>query len=228
MPRIAESTQTHWLSLGAASRVLGINQATLRSWADQGRIRAYRTPGGHRRFSREDVEAITQSAGPPQAADRQRDLGDLALRRIRRRLHGRSIEAEPWHEQFDDSSRSRMRLFGRRLLTLTTDYINRRRRRPELLEEARFLGQDYGQEMVRQMLSLEDAMRAFSFFRNYLLDGLQNALGPSISSTEVYHTWQQVNLITDEVLESMARVYQQSGSQADVTAQRVAGREAGA
>ena len=228
MPRIAESAQSHWLSLGAASRVLGINQATLRSWADQGRIRVYRTPGGHRRFSREDVEAITQSAVVPQAPDRQRDLGDLALRRIRRRLHGRSVEAEHWHEQFDDSSRSRMRLFGRRLLTLTTDYINRRRRRPELLEEARFLGQDYGQEMVSQTLSLEDAMRAFSFFRNFLLDGLQNALGTSISSAEVYHTWQQVNLITDEVLESMVRVYQQSASQADAAVRQAAGREAGA
>ena len=213
MPRITESTQSHWLPLGTASRVLGINQATLRSWADQGRIRAYRTPGGHRRFSREDVEAIIQSAVAPQAADRQRDLGDLALRRIRRRLHGRSIAGEPWHEQFDDSSRSRMRLFGRHLLTLTTDYINRRRRRPELLEEARLLGQDYGQEMVRQALSLEDAIRAFGFFRNFLLDGLQNALGTSISSAEVYGTWQQVNLITDEVLESMVRVYQHDALQ---------------
>ena len=213
MPRTVEPAQRHWLSLGAASRILGINQATLRSWADQGRIRAYRTPGGHRRFSSEDIEAITGGAGPPQAADRQRDLGDLALRRIRRRLHGRSIAGEPWHEQFDDSSRSRMRLFGRHLLTLTTDYINRRRRRPELLKEARLLGQDYGQEMVRQMLSLEDAMRAFSFFRNFLLDGLQNALGTSISSAEVYGTWQQVNLITDEVLESMVRVYQHDGLQ---------------
>ena len=213
MPRTVEPAQRHWLSLGAASRVLGINQATLRSWADQGRIRAYRTPGGHRRFSSEDIEAITGGAGPPQTADRQRDLGDLALRRIRRRLHGRSIAGEPWHERFDDSSRSRMRLFGRHLLTLTTDYINRRRRRPELLEEARLLGQDYGQEMVRQMLSLEDAMRAFSFFRNFLLDGLQNALGTSISSAEVYGTWQQVNLITDEVLGSMVRVYQHDGLQ---------------
>ncbi|MCZ6891929.1 MAG: helix-turn-helix domain-containing protein [Chloroflexi bacterium] len=227
MPRITEAVQSHWLSLGAASRVLGINQATLRSWADQGRIRAYRTPGGHRRFSREDVEAITRNAVAPQAPDRQRDLGDLALRRIRRRLHGRSIEAEHWHEQFDDSSLSRMRLFGRRLLTLTTDYIDRRRRRPELLEEARFLGQDYGQEMVGQALSLEDAIRAFGLFRTILLDGLQNALGTSISSAEVYSTWQQVNLITDEVLESMVRVYQQSGPQTDVTVRRAAGRKAG-
>ena len=49
---------TDWLSLGPASRLLGVDPDTLRRWADDGRIRAYATPGGHRRFSRTDLQQI--------------------------------------------------------------------------------------------------------------------------------------------------------------------------
>ena len=224
---MSSPTETHWLTLGAASRVLGINQATLRNWADQGRISVYRTLGGHRRFSSRDVEAITQSVEFPQAIDRGKDLGDRALRRIRRRLRGRLLEAERWHEQFDELSLSRMRLFGRRLLALATDVVSRRSRRPELVEEALFLGQDYAQEMVLQGLSLEDAIQAFSFFRNSMFDGLQSALGTSISSAEVYKTWQQVNFITDEVLKSMVGSFQRRSFQTSSTLPQVTGDEVG-
>ena len=56
-------------------------------------------------------------------------------------------------------------------------------------------------------------MQAFSFFRNSLMDGLQEALGSSISSAQVYQAWQQVNLVTDEVLQAIVRAYQRlSGS----------------
>lgn len=39
-----------WLSVHDASAKMGVSPATLRVWADEGRIESYRTPGGHRRF----------------------------------------------------------------------------------------------------------------------------------------------------------------------------------
>ena len=45
-----------WLSIGPASRLLGVDQDTLRRWADEGRIDAFTTPGGHRRFDRAVVD----------------------------------------------------------------------------------------------------------------------------------------------------------------------------
>src|SRR4030081_2486272 len=47
-----------WLSLGEASRVLGITPATLRRWADHGDVAAFVTPGGHRRFPRSAIESL--------------------------------------------------------------------------------------------------------------------------------------------------------------------------
>ena len=227
MPKALQSAQNRWLSLGAACRLLGVNQATLRTWADRGLVRAYRTPGGHRRFSRDDLHVIVESPPSTQNGKSEPGLGDLALQRIRRRLHGRAVEGQGWYERFDETSRGRMRLFGRRLLTLTTDYLDRRGRRPQLLEEARFLGQEYGGEMVRLSLSLEDAVRAFSFFRSSLLEGLQSALGTNVSSAEIYHAWQQVNLVTDQVLHSLVRSYQVSSTQRGTRARPRVANEAG-
>jgi excisionase family DNA binding protein len=47
-----------WLSLGPASRLLGIDPDTLRRWADQGRVASWTTPGGHRRFDRSALERL--------------------------------------------------------------------------------------------------------------------------------------------------------------------------
>jgi excisionase family DNA binding protein len=47
-----------WYTLGQAAAFLGAAQSTVRKWADGGRLRAFYTPGGHRRFRRADLEAF--------------------------------------------------------------------------------------------------------------------------------------------------------------------------
>lgn len=54
-----------WLSLGAAARLVGVDPDTLRRWADGGRIEAFTTPGGHRRFSRASLESLTAGGSTP-------------------------------------------------------------------------------------------------------------------------------------------------------------------
>ena len=39
--------------------MLGVTDQTLRRWVDLGHLAAVRTPGGHRRYRRSDVEALT-------------------------------------------------------------------------------------------------------------------------------------------------------------------------
>ena len=54
-----------WLTLGQAARFLGVAQSTIRKWSDQGRVPAFYTPGGHRRYRRGDLESfLERSAGP--------------------------------------------------------------------------------------------------------------------------------------------------------------------
>ena len=49
---------------GPASRLLGVDPDTLRRWADEGRIEAFTTPGGHRRFDRRELERLLEARHP--------------------------------------------------------------------------------------------------------------------------------------------------------------------
>src|SRR5215210_3073427 len=55
-----------WLTLGQAANYLGVAQSTIRKWSDSGRLPAFYTPGGHRRFRRSDLDAfLSNSRGTP-------------------------------------------------------------------------------------------------------------------------------------------------------------------
>ncbi len=62
--RRASAVEPEWLTLGQAARYLGVAQSTIRKWSDSGRVRAFYTPGGHRRFRRTDLEAFVETSGP--------------------------------------------------------------------------------------------------------------------------------------------------------------------
>src|ERR1700752_478294 len=61
---MAMRDDSEWLTLGQAARFLGVAQSTIRKWSDQGRVPAFYTPGGHRRYRRGDLEAFLERWGP--------------------------------------------------------------------------------------------------------------------------------------------------------------------
>jgi excisionase family DNA binding protein len=63
-PRPAPTGEPDWLTLGQAAKFLGVAQSTIRKWSDQGRVPAFYTPGGHRRYRRRDLEAFLDRSGP--------------------------------------------------------------------------------------------------------------------------------------------------------------------
>jgi excisionase family DNA binding protein len=44
-----------------AARYLGVSLATIRRWTDAGHIACYRTPGGQRRFSKDQLDGFIGS-----------------------------------------------------------------------------------------------------------------------------------------------------------------------
>ena len=68
-PRNAQSPpQPEWLTLGQAAKYLGVAQSTMRKWSDLGRVSAFYTPGGHRRYRRSDLDQFLDRSGPASAA----------------------------------------------------------------------------------------------------------------------------------------------------------------
>jgi excisionase family DNA binding protein len=49
------------LTVTEAASLLGVSPSTLRRWSNAGVLPCYRTPGGQRRFSREQIESFLES-----------------------------------------------------------------------------------------------------------------------------------------------------------------------
>ncbi|HLZ68365.1 MAG TPA: helix-turn-helix domain-containing protein [Dehalococcoidia bacterium] len=217
MTRIAQVSASHdlrpaaagsgWITLAQACRVLGVNESTLRRWADAGQVRTFRTPGGHRRFSESDLLSLTTSG--PAAGDPERaNLADLALTRIRRRLQRPRQSDATWYQQLSDEERLRLRLLGRRLVSLISDYFTRRTRRLKLLEEARAIGREYGRELGMAGTPLRDALAAFMFFRRSLDEtARQLALRNGLSTDETVDGLEHISDLADEVLLAITEAY---------------------
>ena len=66
--RLAPAGEPDWLTLGQAAKYLGVAQSTIRKWSDLGRVPAFYTPGGHRRYRRADLDAFLERSGPGKPA----------------------------------------------------------------------------------------------------------------------------------------------------------------
>ncbi len=123
-------------------------------------------------------------------------LEGSALRLIRRRLHQQSVASQPWHRSMDSESRFRMRLFGRRLLSLLAQETPPRHRRQEALTEAHQLGRQYGSEMAEKAVSLKETVEAFIFFRTMVLESADSS------------SWTRILELADRVLVGVTEAYE--------------------
>ena len=170
MVEIQAETRPQWLSLGQASQFLQVNEATLRQWADNGVLRVYRTPGGHRRFLHEDILNLTNRTSNTSTLESKEKLEGSALRRIRKKLGNEDVTRQSWYQSVEEEGRDRMRLFGRHLLSVLLQESTPRRRRQEASAEALILGREYGSEMADRGVTLKDTVEALIFFRTIVID----------------------------------------------------------
>lgn len=202
-----DTFSTRWITLGQACKLLGVNESTLRRWADAGHVRSFRTPGGHRRFSEEDLRRMTDERGMA-GGEPYSSLSQLALARIRRRLQ-RGRGQVPWYSGISEEDRERLRSLGRRLLGLVADYKTKGARRSQLIDEAREIGREYGRELARDGLSIRDALEAFTFFRRELDESAVEQVQKDDSLDEAVEVWELLSNLADQVLLSIAETYEQ-------------------
>ena len=162
-----------WLGLNEAAKRLNVHPATLREWADRGRIRTFRTPGGHRRFSGEDLDSLAAEAAPELALFMSALVGQARLATTDGKL-----ATESWYSQFDDAAKDRQRELGHDLMRLLVAYLGDTEK--DWVGDVRALGGRYAGLAHDAGLSLGDAMRAF-----HLFDGLVHSSVRQLSAVQV-------------------------------------------
>lgn len=175
-------TGTLWLTLGEASRMLGVDPDTLRRWADNGKIDVLKTPGGHRRFLRESIEGMLPR--PRRSLSAIGEAPDRIAAEFRKRVRS-DLATQDWTGHFDEASLRWFRERGMRMSDLLIRHLDAGRQagREPRLEQAAALGREYGVEAKRQGLSLGEATQAFVFFRARFLAEIatvarRRSLGP--------------------------------------------------
>lgn len=153
-----------WLSLGPASRLVGVDPDTLRRWANEGRIDVFVTPGHHRRFDRRVLERLASNRrdAPPSLAS----LGASPERL--QRAYRRTYADDPPGRQApgaDVADRERYRQDGRRLVEallahLDADRTDRAARR-ETEAEAVALVDAFAGRLRASGFSLAEAIALF-------------------------------------------------------------------
>jgi excisionase family DNA binding protein len=161
-----------WLTLGEASRTLGVTPNTLRRWADRGQISSFTTPGGHRRFLVSAVQALVpagRTRRPPLGASSDRIA--RAYRRARPLEHAHGHDG--WLVAISESERQDFRRRGTQLVSdLLAGLDADADQASSLLATAEKHASDYGALAARLGASLSDAVEGFLRFRKPFVDEL--------------------------------------------------------
>lgn len=197
------ATPHRWMTLKEASDFLGIHFTTMRAWADRGDVRVFRTPGGHRRFSVEDLRRFLDERGHHELAESTNEAAaevmETALVRVRQELD-RTAETQSGWRGFHDNADHERRRRGRQLFSLALAYVLKPAQRERTLVEGRRLGREYGREAVLGGVNLAETGRAVQFFRGQLGEAIRHREPGGIPDADDLRIQQSMDQFLDEVL----------------------------
>jgi excisionase family DNA binding protein len=203
-----------WLSLGPAARLIGVDPDTLRRWADEGRIEAWATPGGHRRFSRRDLDRLiaARRAGQPRALASLGATPERLNRAYRRSYLGPETSAS-MHVAVAERERDAFRRDGRRLVQVLLAHLDAddpgSRARAEA--EAGRLADDLGRRLACSGTSLTDSVALFVAARRPFLSEL-GAIGRrrKLEPTRLSGLYDDASGLLDRLLLRLVSTHQEA------------------
>ena len=164
------------ISISEASQILGVNEATLRQWTDEGKLSAFVTPGGHRRYSKSDLRKLTR---PGQKVlgirDMVSELEDTTP--LHREIARSFLNSAPPSVRPCEEHQRQLAELGRQLLNLTARYISEPARREDSLAAARESGRGFGRLLAEMGMPLTASVEAFLIHREPIMQAAANIMG---------------------------------------------------
>ena len=204
--------QGDWVNISEASRILAVSEQALRQWTDEGKIKAFITPGGHRRYLRLELKRfINQNR-------KMLGLKDLVtdLEHVVPILHDTAtdyLRSTSWQGHLDPESQKHLASLGRRLLALIIKGVSETSWQAETSKEVREVGADFGRILARQGLPLTDAVQTFIRHRDPIIQVTTEILKKREGfNRRIVEAIPIVNKAMDEALISLVTVHQQQRS----------------
>jgi excisionase family DNA binding protein len=200
--------KNEWISLKQAAELLGVHPATVRNWADEGKIASNRTAGGHRRFLRGDLTKFSQ---PDQIQPIEVQLIlQNALGQARMEVGDGALAKQAWYVGMKEPTRHTMRILGREILDGLKGYLAEGAKDDQLASAIR-LGKDYASALSADALTLPQAMRGFFYFSEFIINSVLT--WSEVTLPRSPHDWatllRQVNTYMNAMLLSLVEYYEE-------------------
>jgi excisionase family DNA binding protein len=200
------SERGEWLSLSDAARLLGVHPSTVRLWSDKGVLPVHRTQGGHRRYLRSEVILWSQTSNKSRAIEPESMMQEV-VKNVRMQISEGRLQAEVWYEKLDDDARTQYRLSARSLFQGLMTYVATKGEEAE--SEAYAIGYEYASRARRYSLSYVDAVKAFLFFRDTLIESVIKVYGEAkVPAEQAADMYIKMHRFTDDILISLLQTYQ--------------------
>jgi excisionase family DNA binding protein len=196
------------VSISEASRMLGVSEATLRQWTDEGKIEAFITPGGHRRYDKTELRSFI---GKEHKIHGIKDLVSSIENtpQLHRQLAHTHFSTTSWYQRVDPQTQKHLANSGRELLQQVTKYLREPTKRIEIEEKVRSIGMEFGNEVANLGLSLTEAIEIFMLHRNPVTNAVTDLMKRRESLNErAVEAIPLLNHIMDETLIAMVAAYQ--------------------
>lgn len=194
-----------WLSLSGAARMLGVHPSTVRLWSDKGILPVHKTQGGHRRYRQGEISLWAESNQKPHEMDTERMMLEVS-KNVRMQISEGHLQAEGWYLKLDEDARTQYRMSGRSLFHGLMTYVATNG--ADAANEAYAIGYEYASRAHRYSLNYVDAVRAFLFFRNTLIDSVINVYQEAnVPSGQTAETFGKMYAFTDDILVSLLQTF---------------------
>jgi excisionase family DNA binding protein len=207
------------LSISEASQLLGVSEGALRQWTDEGKIRAFITPGGHRRYSRVELKKF-MDCDPKifSMKDLVVELEETA--RMHREIAQASLKKMAWYDRLDEMTAEHLADLGRQMLNLIIRFITEPSQREKTVKLIRDAGHDHGETLAKLGLPLSDSVEAFLMHRDPIMHAATNLIKKREAVTgRIVEAAPMAAHIMDEALIALVNAHQRfrKGIKIDVT-----------
>ena len=202
-------SQEALVGISEACQILSVSETSLRQWTDEGKIKAFVTPGGHRRYLLADLKKFMSSHQKTVGIrDLVVELEDAVhpLREMARAV----FPAKVWYSKLGTDSQQRLASLGRDMLQVIVRYASEPSKREETMVIARNIGRDFGQTLAEIGLPLTDSVEAFILHRDPIMNAATHLMKRREAFTgRVVEAIPLVAHVMDEALVSLVAAHQQ-------------------
>ena len=198
------------LSISEAAQVLGVSEAALRLWTDEGKVKAFVTPGGHRRYSRAELKKFsskeTKMLGVKDVVTEMEETFGQ-----HREISKTYFSNIPQDKDIVHKYQQALAGSGHDLLQLIMQYISEPANRTATLEKIREVSARHGEISANLGLSLTDSVQAFLLHREPILKSTTSLIKKrEANSGRIINLIPMIGQVLDEALLAHVAAHQQA------------------